>query len=87
MSRLNQASERFDAAVDLLLRTAEPLSNAQKYADDAAARLAALNEERERLLLRIADLEQEARSLSGVTEEVENRLDSAIAEIRTALGR
>jgi chromosome segregation ATPase len=87
MGRLDHASERFDTALDSLLRTAEPLSNVQKSANDAGARLAALNEERERLLVRIAELEQEARNLSGVTEQVENRLDSAIAEIRTALGR
>jgi predicted nucleic acid-binding Zn-ribbon protein len=87
MNRLDLASDRFDAALDSLLRTAEPLSKAQKSANDASGRLVSLNEERERLLLRIAELEEETRNLSGVTEEVENRLDSAIAEIRTALGR
>ena len=39
------------------------------------------------LLARIAELEDETRSLAGLTEEVEDRLDGAIAEIRTALGR
>ena len=87
MDRLDHASERFDVALDLLLRTAEPLSNARRSADDAAARLAALNDERDGLLVRIAELEQETRNLSGATVEVESRLDSAIAEIRAALGR
>jgi hypothetical protein len=39
------------------------------------------------LVTRVAELEDEARSLSGLTEEVEGRLDGAIAEIRAALGR
>jgi hypothetical protein len=43
--------------------------------------------ERDRLLARVAELEEDARALSGLTEEVETRLDGAIAEIRTALGR
>lgn len=87
MSRLDLAAQRFNAALDSLLQTAEPLSHVQQPAPEMEARLAALLEERDRLLVRIAELEQEARTLSGVTEQVENRLDSAIAEIRTALGR
>jgi phage shock protein A len=87
MGRLDLAAQRFNAALDSLLQTAEPLSNVGQPAADAEARMAALMQERERLLARIAELEQEARTLSGVTEQVENRLDSAIAEIRTALGR
>jgi hypothetical protein len=46
-----------------------------------------LSQEREGLLTRIAELEEESRALAGVTEDVEERLDSAVAEIRTALGR
>ena len=39
------------------------------------------------LLARIAELEEELQALTGITEEVEDRLDGAIGEIRTALGR
>ena len=48
-------------------------------------RLAALEAERETLLARIAELEDELAALSGITEEVEGRLDGAIGEIRAAL--
>jgi chromosome segregation ATPase len=87
MRRLEVAAQRFNAALETLLQSAEPLSNPQQTTDETTARLAALTEERERLLARIAELEKEARMLSGASEQVESRLDSAIAEIRTALGR
>jgi uncharacterized protein (DUF3084 family) len=87
MTRLTQAGERFDTALGSLVEAVEPLAKTRKAADDAQARLAALNEERERLLARIAALEEESRALAGVTEEVETRLDGAIEEIRSALGR
>ena len=87
MSRLALASERFNAALDSLVKSLEPLLEAGKTSGVVDARVAALNQERERLLLRVAELEDEARVLSGTTEEVENRLDSAVAEIRSALGR
>ena len=86
MRRLELAAQRFNAALESLLKSAEPLSNPQQSTDETAARLVALSEERERLLARIAELEKEARTLSGASQKVESRLDSAIAEIRTALG-
>ncbi len=51
------------------------------------AKVAELTEERERLLARISGLEDENRALAGATEEVEGRLDGAISDIRSALGR
>jgi hypothetical protein len=87
MARLDLAAERFAAALDALEQTTLPLAGARDKQADTAARLAAVSEERDRLLLRIAELEDEARALSGLTEEMEGRLDGAIAEIRTALGR
>jgi hypothetical protein len=50
-------------------------------------RVAELEAERERLLEKVAALEEELATLSGVTEEVESRLDGAIGEIRAALAR
>ena len=46
-----------------------------------------LKREREHLLTRITALEEESQSLAGLTEQVEMRLDGAIAEIRAVLGR
>lgn len=85
MSRLDDAVQRFDAALQAL----EALPPAAKSGelDDARARIAELTTERESLLARIAELEEENRAISGLAEEVETRLDGAIGEIRTALGR
>ena len=80
MSRLDLAVERLAKALESLEQAA--LSRA---ADSTA--VDSFEEERERLVARIAELEEETRSLSGLTEEVEGRLDGAIAEIRAALGR
>jgi len=87
MSRLKLAAERLSKALDALEEAALPLVAARDSATEAEAKLVSLDGERERLLQRVAGLEEEARSLSGLTEEVEGRLDGAIAEIRAALGR
>ena len=87
MDRLGIAAERLTNALNALDETLVPLSKTRDDARDLRARLAAMNEERERLLARIAELEEESRVLADISEEVENRLDGAIAEIRSALGR
>jgi chromosome segregation ATPase len=87
MGRLNDAVKRFDAALAALEGQAESLRNQRDTLADSRAKVAELTEERDRLLTRIADLEEENRSLAGITEEVETRLDGAIGEIRAALGR
>ncbi len=86
MTRLEAAVARVNAALDKLEASAgERLSRAQS--ESSSTELASLKEERERLLARISALEEEARSLAGLTEEVEDRLDGAIAEIRDVLAR
>jgi chromosome segregation ATPase len=87
MGRLDDAVQRFDAALAALEAEADSLRNQRDALADSRAKVAELTEERERLLTRIADLEEENRSLAGITEEVETRLDGAIGEIRAALGR
>ena len=87
MDRLKIAAERLTTALNALEEALVPLTRARDDAADARARLAGANEERDRLLARIAELEEESRVLADISEEVENRLDGAIAEIRTALGR
>lgn len=87
MSRLDVAAERFRKALDSVETAAQSVDELRKSAKDREARIAALTLERDQLLARIAELEEEAQALSGLTEEVEDRLDGAIAEIRTALGR
>jgi cell division protein FtsB len=87
MSRLDIAAERFVQVLQTLEEIATPFAVARNESVDAKAKLAQLSEEREQLLSRIAELEEENRALAGITEEVEDRLDGAIGEIRAALGR
>ena len=87
MDRVGTATGRLANALNALDETLVPLLKARDDAADAKARLAQIGEERDRLLARIAELEEEARALGDISEEVETRLDGAIAEIRTALGR
>ena len=87
MSRMELAAERLGKALELLEETTAPLAKARDSASGTEKRITHLSEEREKLLARVAELEDEVRSLSGLTEEVEERLDGAIEEIRAALGR
>jgi hypothetical protein len=85
MSRFDSALARFTAALDRLEAGAEERAGRAAQSAGAEAELSLLKDERERLLARIAGLEEESRNLAGLTEEVEDRLDSAITEIREAL--
>lgn len=87
MSRLDIAVQRFDSALDKLAAQSAPLAGTRAALADSRAKVAELSEERDRLLVRIAELEDENRALASTTEEVEVRLDGAIGEIRAALGR
>jgi chromosome segregation ATPase len=87
MDALTAAADRLSAAMDRLENSLRPQAEAQKRHARDAAEISSLTHERETLLARIADLEEETRSLASVNEEVEGRLDGAIADIRAALGR
>ena len=87
MSRLELARKRLGEALETLEKAAELTVRRAKSAAQAEARVGALDGERERLLARIAELEEELAALSSVTLEVEGRLDGAIGEIRAALAR
>ena len=87
MTQLDETAARLEAALTALETASAPLVEARARAAKDAAEIARLTVERDRLLARVADLEDETRSLAGLTEEVEGRLDGAIAEIRTALAR
>ena len=87
MSRLDIAVQRFNDALSALEERTRGLRGLSDEAADAQGKLAELVAERERLLARIVELEEENRALAATTEEVETRLDGAIGEIRSALGR
>jgi len=87
MSRLELAQERFRAALGTLENAADSVGENLDSAARASDRLAQADAERERLLARVAELEEQLAALSGITQDVENRLDGAIGEIRAALAR
>ncbi|MGB8601423.1 MAG: DUF4164 family protein [Rhizomicrobium sp.] len=87
MSRVSLAAERLEKALDRLETVAQPLLKVRDLAQESAMQAEKLSVEREQLAARVAELEENARTLSGLTAEVEGRLDGAIAEIRAALGR
>jgi hypothetical protein len=87
MNRLEQAEQRLAVALERLEKAADSAARNRAAAAPMAARLAQLEKEREALLARIAALEEELSTLSGITEQVEVRLDGAIGEIRAALAR
>jgi hypothetical protein len=87
MSRLDDALGRFGAALDRLEASANARLEQADTPGGMGAELSALKDERARLVARIAGLEAESRTLAGLTEEVEDRLDGAISEIREVLGR
>jgi len=87
MSRLDAALARFSQALKRLeTATGEKLVRTRESVG-VEAELRILREERDQLVARVAGLEEEARTLAGLTEEAEDRLDGAIAEIREVLGR
>jgi Domain of unknown function (DUF4164) len=87
MTQLDQTAQRLASALGALESTVQPLLDARARAQNDASEIARLTAERDRLLARVAMLEEEGRVMSGLTEEVEGRLDGAISEIRQALAR
>lgn len=87
MSRLELAQKRFRMALEAMENAAGSVGESLDNAAKGAERLAELEAERDRLAARIAELEEEIAALSGLTEEVEGRLDGAIDEVRAALAR
>jgi predicted nucleic acid-binding Zn-ribbon protein len=85
MMKLAEAQARFSAALDTLDKAIGATGGVSRHGTKLNSELAALKSERETLYARIAALEEEARVLAGLTEEVEDRLDDTIAEIREVL--
>ena len=87
MSRLELAQKRLAEALEGLEKAAKLAKQGGIKDAGAEARIAALSGEREQLLERVAQLEDELAALSNATQEVKGRLDGAIGEIRAALAR
>ena len=87
MSRLSDALARVAAALERLEAHAENRIALCRDAQNSATELSVLESERKKLIARIAELENKTHTLARLTEEVEDRLDRAIAEIRGVLAR
>ncbi len=87
MTRLDSALMRFSTALVRLESSVTDRLAVAREAKNSRAELEILKADRERLVARIAALEEDSRMLAGLTEEVEDRLDTAISEIREVLGR
>jgi flagellar biosynthesis/type III secretory pathway chaperone len=87
MNRLSDALARFTAALNQLEKEAEDRIARAREIKNSNIELSMLKQERETLFARIAELEGETRALAGLTAEVEDRLDGAIAEIRGVLAQ
>jgi predicted nucleic acid-binding Zn-ribbon protein len=85
MSKLAEVQMRFAAALDALDKAVDDAGSTLRQGAKVKAELTSLKSERETLYARITVLEDETRVLAGLTEEVEDRLDDAIAEIRQVL--
>ena len=85
MTKLAEAERRFATALDTLNKAVGEAQGSPSPGARLKTELSALKSEREVLLSRITALEDEAKLLAGLTEEVEDRLDDAIAEIRQVL--
>ena len=83
MSRLDLAEKRLAQALEKLEKAAQAV--AKRGQDQSGGE--AVAQERERLLARIAQLEEDLAALGSASQEVEGRLDGAISEIRAALAR
>jgi histidine ammonia-lyase len=87
MSRLELAADRLKTALENLDQVLAAHGAGAAQAANLQGRVAELESERERLLEKVASLEEDLAALSGVTEDIEGRLDGAIGEIRAALAR
>jgi cell division protein FtsB len=85
MTKLAEVQARFAAALDALDRAVAKSGRGVREDNKLNAEVSSLKAERESLFARITALEDETRVLAGLTEEVEDRLDTAIAEIRHVL--
>lgn len=84
-AKLSAAANRLQEALALLRGSAEARISRCLVAERKNTEIPVMRTEQQRLTARIAQLEEEARHLAGITGQVEDRLDAAIAEIRGVL--
>ncbi len=87
MTRFEAAKKRLALALETLEKSEWANLEQSREESGNLSEIEHLKDERDRLLDQIAALEDETRELAGLTQEIEGRLDGAIAELRDALAR
>lgn len=87
MTRFEAAKKRLALALETLEKSEWANLEQSREESGKLSEIEHLKDERDRLLDQIAALEDETRELAGLTQEIEGRLDGAIAELRDALAR
>ena len=85
MSKLDSSMERFFKALDDLEASVNRQAVQGKSAEKMQREIAALTEDRSRLAQELDNLKAQNRKLDEVNEDVTERLDDAIREIRGVL--
>lgn len=87
MTRFEAAKKRLALALETLEKSEWANLEQSREESGKHSETERLKDERDRLLDQISALEDETRELAGLTQEIEDRLDGAIAELRDALAR
>ncbi len=87
MTRFETAKKRLALALETLEKSERANLEPSRGELERNSQIEHLKDERDRLLDQITALEDETRELTVLTEEIEGRLDGAIAELRDALAR
>ena len=87
MSRLDSAMMAFGKALEDLETSVNRGIQRKVSADGMDKELAALRQDRARLAQELDGVKSEAKALEETTDEVSQRLDSAIHDIRAVLGQ
>ena len=85
MSKLETSMQSFAAALEKLETSVNRGIQRQSGANGLERELSALRQDRARLAQELDGVKSEAKALEGVTDEVSDRLDSAIRDIRAVL--
>ncbi len=85
MTRLERAMERFSASLDTLEQALAARQREGKALAEAQREIQGLKRDRERLQDEVERMKGEAEALESLTEEVSQRLDGAIREVRSIL--
>lgn len=86
MSRLEGAMDHFSKALGRLEAALNKRNEGDKGASPVRREVQTLRDERQRLSRELEHARADVQALEKVTDEIEDRLDSAIRDVRRVLG-